>query len=155
MWESSFKRRLRTQNQKKAKKAAVPVRLKKLVAQLREITAAGPLGSARQAVEPIEIHVALREFTETGLEAFAPNGYSIGQTISLSLETDYPVRRIYLKGRIVWSDKYLNDQKIIYQRPMPYRIGVRFTFETDEEREAVRTFVADLLKSEDWIKEAA
>jgi hypothetical protein len=53
-------------------------------------------------------------------------------------------RHLYIKGKVRWSTLMLPSSRIITEDPMVYRVGIEFTFESAEERDAIKKYCDEL-----------
>jgi hypothetical protein len=84
-----------------------------------------------------EAQVVLNDFSPLGVALFSSAPLMVGDEVALTLE--HP-KQFYIRGRIISCQEIDATSKVLSQSVWHYRIGVQFTFETEEEKSEVRAY---------------
>lgn len=140
MWQAPNQRVRALQNAKKRQQD----RLKRPI-HIRRIRAGIKIVAISDAEQPFsEVHLVLNDISPGGIGFYAPKGIHVGQEITLSL--DEP-KSIQLRGKVIWSQEIKTHSHVLYSPDYAYRVGVRFLFANNEEKEAVQNYCVDLFKN--------
>lgn len=85
--------------------------------------------------------VFLNDLSPAGVGCFVPMAIDKGQKVSMVIEQP---KHLFVKGEVMWCTPYTLNTKVLSPEQFSYRIGIRFSFESDAEREAVATYCNDL-----------
>lgn len=90
--------------------------------------------------------VFLNDLSPTGVGVFTNLAIEKGEAVSLVIEQP---RHLFVKGQIMWCAPYtLNTKVLTSQEQFRYRIGIKFVFNDDEERNALKKYCDDLYSEE-------
>lgn len=89
----------------------------------------------------VDARVFLNDLSTTGVGLFAHDNLVPGENISVVIEQP---RHLYVKGVVVWCSPYTMTTKIITAETFNYRAGIRFIFDTEEERKTIADYVESL-----------
>jgi hypothetical protein len=92
-----------------------------------------------------ESRVFLTDMSPSGLGCFVNFQIDKGEKVSVVIEQP---KHLFVKGEVIWCSPYTLDTKIISSEFFRFRIGVRFTFDTPEEEQALKQFCEDLYRHE-------
>lgn len=84
------------------------------------------------------VRVLLNDLSVQGLEVFSPQALTPGTEIRVTIEQP---RMLFVKARVLFSDHYNCSRRVISQQPYPYRVGIVFVFQSEQEERAVREFL--------------
>lgn len=112
--------------------------IKKVKAEIRLIQ------TSEQPTQATEARVVLNDLNPLGMGIFSSEPLLVGQEIAITL-TD--PKRVYLRGRIVWCQEFDIDSHVISQNNFHYRAGIKFTFTSKEEEDAVRQYVDEMART--------
>jgi Tfp pilus assembly protein PilZ len=128
MWQAPNTRRGKRRGRDKYRR---PLHLKRVSAELKSVEVPG--------VPPIlaETRIVLNDLSPFGVGLFSERQFNVGQEVALTLEQP---RRIYVRGRVVWCEDQSPYSHVMSAKPFGYRIGIQFSFNTEQEQEALRTF---------------
>ena len=138
MWQGSSQRVRALQSEKRRQKErlARPIHIKRVRAEIK------PRGSSVNQQLPItDGRVILNDISAQGMGLFSTQPQLVGQEVSITLEEP---RRIFLRGRIIWCQEHDTETHVISQNAYSYRVGIKFLFESKEEEELIKQFVAEL-----------
>jgi len=85
--------------------------------------------------------VFLNDMSPTGVGCFTNIPIEKGEVISLVIEQP---RHLFVKGQVLWCSPYSMSTKVLSQETFKFRVGIKFSFTDDEEREAIKKFCQDL-----------
>ncbi|MBI3544153.1 MAG: PilZ domain-containing protein [Deltaproteobacteria bacterium] len=88
-----------------------------------------------------ESRVFLNDMSPTGVGCFTNVAIDKGETVSLVIEQP---KHLFVKGEIMWCSPYTLSTKILTQAEFKYRVGIKFCFDSDEEKAALKKFCEDL-----------
>jgi hypothetical protein len=91
--------------------------------------------------EPNSIMVLLNDISHHGVSFFCSAPLMPGEIVENTMER--PIR-FYVKGRVVWSEKFNSESHIISANEHPYRAGVEFQYQADHEKDSVKAFFDSL-----------
>ncbi|MBY0472616.1 PilZ domain-containing protein [bacterium] len=94
-----------------------------------------------QNEEPSSIMVLLNDISHSGVSFFCSAPLMPGEIVEITMERPM---RFYVKGRVVWSEKFNTESHIISANEHPYRAGVEFQYQADHEKNAVKAFFDSL-----------
>lgn len=77
----------------------------------------------------------------TGIGMFSSIALDINEPIAVVIEQP---RHLYLKGTVCYSNYIIPPSRVISIDPMPFRVGVQFSFETDEERDLIKKYLEEI-----------
>lgn len=135
MWSNS----INAAKKKKKKKKNLPKHLTRTHAQLKS------------GKDILNTRIVLNDFKPTGVKIYCNERLTKGQTISLTL--DHP-KRFFSKGVILWCEELQLSSRVITENPFNYRIGIQFTFDSEEEQKTVHDYAIEILQSCTGIKAA-
>lgn len=87
--------------------------------------------------------VFLNDMSPTGLGCFTNVPIDKGEIVSISIEQP---RHFFVKAEVMWCAHYSLSTKVLSTERFAYRVGVRFLFDSDEDRQAVKAFCEELYK---------
>jgi hypothetical protein len=122
-----IRRQRRKQQEKLRKKASAAFHLRRVTAQVKGAS----LGTER-------VRVLVNEVCPHGLEAFASRYLPAGHEIELTI--DSPGMVLFVKARIVFSEHFNSSHRVISREAYPYRVGMLFLFQSDQEEVEVRAY---------------
>ena len=102
------------------------------------VTATIRLDSSRQVVEG---RVFLNDLSPKGVGCFVPVSFEKGDSVSVVI--DEP-KHLFVKGQILWCKPYNLESKVLSNEHFPFRIGIKFQFDSDKEAEAIQTYCSEL-----------
>lgn len=126
------------------KKVRKPLRRGQRIISFEKVGAEISCASTKQIVGA---KVILNDLNAAGLGCFVADPIEKGERVNIVIEKPH---HIYIKGEVVWCYRYVRDTKVICAEEYSFRIGIRFTFDTPDEKEVISKYCADLL-----IKKAA
>ena len=88
-----------------------------------------------------EARVLLNDLSPKGLGLFTIEPLVIGQEVALTLEEP---KRFYIKARVVWCNEYDSDTHVLTDHAFSYRVGLEFSYETQEEEKGVIDYCEEL-----------
>jgi hypothetical protein len=141
MWQAPNQRMRAVAEQKKRereKRLKSQLHLKRVEGELR--LPAEKLGGPTHT---ILARVMLNDLSVKGVSAFSPEQLSIGQPVQLTI--DQP-KKVFVRGRVVWSQAVGQEGHIISTTPFSFRIGIEFQFTSPEEEAEMRRFVEELAR---------
>lgn len=83
----------------------------------------------------------LHDLSLSGIGLFSNIPFEVNEPIAIVIEQP---RHLYIKGTVRWSNYIIPPSRVISIDPMPYRIGISFTFETPEERDLIRKYFEEI-----------
>lgn len=86
-------------------------------------------------------HILLNDLTPTGVGLFLDHYLEKGEVITLKIDHPQPLS---VKGEIAWCNFYSLQTKILSDKAYRYRAGVKFVFDTEEEKKVVQKYYDDL-----------
>ncbi len=135
MWQSSNNSKPSRGGKKASLNPGIdPFHLKRVQCDLK----VGGLGAPQ---ELIEARALLNDLSPVGIGIYTAQGIRPGDEATLTIAQPKP---FFVKGLVVWCHELEPSKRIISVNSFPYRIGVRFLFQNDEERETVRKFCLEL-----------
>lgn len=90
------------------------------------------------ATDMARVRVLLNDLSPHGLEIFSPQALTPGNEVEITLE--HP-KLLFVKARVLFSDHYNSSSRVISQQPYPYRVGIVFLFQSEQEEKDVREFL--------------
>lgn len=90
----------------------------------------------------LNARIVLNDFKPTGVEVYCTGKLTKGQKIALTL--DHP-KRFYSNGVILWCEELQLGHRIISENPFSFRVGIQFTFASDEEKKTVAEYAEEIL----------
>jgi hypothetical protein len=109
------------------------VTLRKVAAQVR----VGELGASHEC----SAQVILNDFTHEGLKLYSSEPLGLGQEVAVSLEAPRP---LYARARVVFCYEFTQSGRILRGHHFPYRVGVEFVFDSEEERTLLAGYCREL-----------
>jgi hypothetical protein len=93
--------------------------------------------------EPLKLdaRALLNDFSPGGMGLFTAHQFNPDDEITITFETP---KKIEIKGRIAWCQRYFVVGKVLKEQDFSFRAGVQFTFATAEEEAAVKAFCEEL-----------
>jgi Tfp pilus assembly protein PilZ len=88
-----------------------------------------------------ETRIVLNDLSPFGVGLFSEKPFNVGQEVALTLE--HP-RRIFVKGKIAWCEDQTPHSHVMSAKPFGYRLGIQFTFQTEQEQETLKQFCEEL-----------
>lgn len=126
----SAKKRLKDRNSK-------TFHLKRVVAELKLIGGLGQPPVITQA------RVLLNDLSPKGVGLFTPMSVNPDQEVAITFESP---RRFYVKGKIIFCNDVRSTQTIISEERYSYRVGLKFTFQNEQEEKEVEAFCQEILE---------
>ena len=97
----------------------------------------------------IEGRVFLSDLHASGVGLFVEKKLDRGETLSIVIEQP---KHLFLKASVTSCSLYSLDKKVISAENFNYRVQVKFIFESDEEKDEVRKYCAELFSSADAVE---
>ena len=89
--------------------------------------------------------VFLNDLNPTGMGCFCSISIAKGELVTIVLEQP---KHLYVKGTVMWCTPYNMDSKVLSTESFKFRMGIRFNFEDDEEKNALQKFCDELYTDE-------
>lgn len=85
--------------------------------------------------------VFLNDLSPEGVNCFADVSVGKGEIVSIVVEQP---KHLFVKGLVLWCSPILTTAKVLSKESYKYRVGVKFRFTDDEEREALTKYCQEL-----------
>ena len=93
----------------------------------------------------VEGRVFLNDLSASGVGLFTPTPLVTGDKVSIVIEEP---KHIFIKGKVIWCAQYTMSTKIISSTEnFTYRVGIKFIFDSEEERNAVKEYCNSLYEN--------
>ncbi len=93
--------------------------------------------------EVIASRVLLSDLNPKGVGLFVHNPIEKGEKIALVIEQP---KHLYVRGEVIWCAPYSLDTKVLMQESFPFRIGIKFIYDSPAEKQTMETYCAELNK---------
>jgi Tfp pilus assembly protein PilZ len=133
MWDEGKKNKSTTTTRRRAPRVHIP--MQKVQAEIQ----------VDSSKEVVPAKVLLNDLSLTGVGLFTEAPLPISDYVSLVIE--YP-RHLYVKGKVIWCTPYTFDTKIITQEHYPYRAGIKFIFDNEQEQKNVQEYIESIKPAE-------
>ncbi len=137
MWQNPTPKAKANQAAKKRQRERYrrPLHIKRLEAMLHIIE--------NGVVSQVSGRCVLNDLSPKGIGVLTHEAHAEGTLVQLTIPEP---RVMKVQGKSVWCQKNHTSGRIISQDSFPFRMGIQFTFETDEKRVEFENFCDDLFK---------
>ena len=95
-----------------------------------------------QQAQIMAASIVLNDISPSGVAAFAEGNLRLGQEIFLTLENP---KRFYARGQVISCQNIEVSSKIItLNKPLGYRVGIIFKFDSESDKEEIHKFCAEI-----------
>ncbi len=124
-------------------KPRIPIHFKRITAVLEfnlPESEGDPKATPGQT-EKTMVRIVLRDLSTHGVGVYSATLLAKGLPIKLAFT--YPVK-ITIPGKIMWSQEFNVNSHVLTDQAFPYRAGIEFTLASEEEKQSVANFYAQL-----------
>lgn len=90
---------------------------------------------------PLEGFGFVADMSESGVGIYLGEKLGVGQAVRLAFESKgAPV----YKGAVIWVSRYTLDQHFVGRKSLSFRIGIKFVFASEAERQRYAKFMEDV-----------
>jgi hypothetical protein len=119
--------RAKERNRDQGTTTKISFHLKRTVAELR-------VEDQPETEQSLYTRIFLNDLRPEHTRVFSPIALPIGLEILLTIPAP---KYFYVRAKVTWCQNYHPYQKVIFQHPFCWRVGLEFVFQSDEERMAV------------------
>lgn len=139
MWDHNGRyraqRRSKEGDRKRARSKEKDLKIRKVDAELRLHA------DFQSEAETVIARLVLNDFLPEGASLFVERPVPAGYRVSLTLQDP---RSFYVRGEIIECSEIASPFRVLSTQSYPYRITVRFTLESADERKSVEQYYNDI-----------
>jgi hypothetical protein len=139
MWQAPSQRIRAIQNAKKRQQDRLkrPMHIRKVRVEVK-LTG----GTAEQPLTDTQL--LLNDLTPAGIGLYAHQCLPAGQELTITVAEPHPIS---LRGKVVWCQEIHSQSHVISNHFFSHRVGIKFLFNNEEERQAAEQYCSDLSKN--------
>ena len=112
---------------------------------LRKVSAQVRLGeTGSEETHAFGAQVILSDFTQLGLKLYSSEPVGPGQEILVALDAPRP---LFARALVRFCYEFTQSGRILRGHHFPYRVGVEFIFESEDERSAIAGYCRELRRA--------
>jgi len=90
---------------------------------------------------PMPVRVILNDLSPKGMGLFSVQNVISGQEVLITLKEP---KALTIKARVIACQEYENESHILSPKSYPYRLGVKFIFDSPEQEQQVKEFCEEI-----------
>ena len=91
--------------------------------------------------EVADSRVFLNDLSPTGVGCFVNVAIEKGEAVSIVIEQP---KHLYVKGQVMWCAPYTMSTKVLSAEQFKYRVGIKFSFDSEDEKSALKKYCEEL-----------
>ncbi|HAR41911.1 MAG TPA: hypothetical protein DCS07_04660 [Bdellovibrionales bacterium] len=137
MWQSPNQRVRAIANARKRERDRLlqPLHFRRVEAELKLLTA------GQENSPSMPVRVILNDLSPKGMGMFVVQNLISGQEILITLKEP---KALTIKARVIACQEYENESHILSPKTYPYRMGVRFIFDSPEQEQEIQAFCDEI-----------
>ena len=116
----------------------------RLSIHFQRISAELTISSNEAPAAKTPVRILLNDFSEKGVGLYSPFQIQTTDGVILELFYPYPMK---LRAKVVWCQEFNVGSHILTQNAFPYRVGLEFISETEEDKKSIRDLCDAVFKT--------